>query len=193
LGYSQGLDEYFAYRQHPVILHNTRVQGAFLIESSSSADDRGTFTEVYQLRSLAERGWHGGFVRSAISHNHKSGTLRGLHYQRAPHSEAKLVTCIRGAVYDVIADIRPDSPTFGQWDGYELTPENRRALFLPEGVAHGYQTLCDETTVHYHLSDYYSPQLGAGIRWDDPTLAIRWPLPPSRLSDQDQRWGFLAR
>lgn len=176
-----------------MIIHPTRVHGAFLIEPSIFADDRGSFTEVYQLQALAERGWHGTFVRSALSHNNKRGTLRGLHFQRAPHSEAKLVICIRGAVYDVMADVRTDSPTFGQWDGFELTPENRRALFLPEGVAHGYLTLSDESTVHYHLSAYYTPQLGEGIRWDDPTLAIQWPLPPSILSEQDKRWGPLTR
>jgi dTDP-4-dehydrorhamnose 3,5-epimerase len=176
-----------------VKLHPTRVHGAFLIEQTVFGDDRGSFAEVYQLRALAERGWHGQFVRSAISHNHQSGTLRGLHFQRAPHAEAKLVMCIRGAVYDVVADVRPDSPTFGQWDACELTADNRRAFFLPEGVAHGYQTLSADSTVHYHLSDYYAPQLGDGVRWDDPTLAIQWPLPPSMLSDQDKRWGFLNR
>ena len=133
-----------------MILHPTRVHGAFLIELTTFGDDRGSFTEVYQLRALAERGWSGMFVRSAISHNHKRGTVRGLHFQRAPHSEAKLVSCIRGAVYDVMADVRPDSPTFGQWDAYELTPDNGRALFLPEGVAHGYQALCDESTDPEH-------------------------------------------
>ena len=174
-------------------LHPTRVHGAFLIEPATSADERGSFTEVYQLRALAECGWTGTFVRSAISHNHHRGTLRGMHFQRAPHSEAKLVMCIRGAVYDVMADVRPGSQTFGHWDAYELTPENRRALFLPEGVAHGYQTLSENSTVHYHLSDYYAPELGDGIRWDDPLLAIQWPLPPLMLSDQDKRWGFLNR
>ena len=176
-----------------MIIHPTRVHGAFLIEPSIFADDRGSFAEVYQLQALAERGWHGSFVRSALSHNNQRGTLRGLHFQRAPHSEAKLVICIRGAVYDVMADVRPDSPTFGQWDGFELTPENRRVLFLPEGVAHGYLTLCDESTVHYHLSAYYAPQHGDGVRWDDPTLAIQWPLAPSILSEQDKRWGALTR
>jgi dTDP-4-dehydrorhamnose 3,5-epimerase len=176
-----------------VTLHPTRVHGAFVIEPTTFTDDRGSFTELFQLQLLAERGWRGSFVRSAISHSRQRGTLRGLHFQRAPHSEAKLVTCIRGAVYDVMADVRPDSPTFGVWEGFELTPENRRALFLPEGLAHGYQTLCEDTTVHYHMSDYYAPQLGDGIRWDDPTLAITWPLPPTVMSDQDTRWGFLMR
>jgi dTDP-4-dehydrorhamnose 3,5-epimerase len=176
-----------------VILHPTRVQGAFLIEPTTFADERGSFTEVYQLQALAERGWRGSFVRSAISHSHARGVLRGMHFQRSPHSEAKLVICVLGAVYDVMADVRPGSPTFGLWDAFELTPENRRALFLPEGVAHGYQTLSENSTVHYQLSDYYAPHLGDGIRWDDPTLAIRWPLPPSMLSEQDRRWGFLTR
>jgi len=176
-----------------VTLHPTRVHGAFLLELKTFADDRGSFTEVYQLQKLAAAGWTGTFVRSAISHNHVRGTLRGLHLQRPPHAEAKLVVCIRGAIYDVMADVRPDSPTFGKWDAYELTPDNGRALFLPEGVAHGYQALCDESTVHYHLSNYYAPEAADGIRWDDPTLAIQWPLPPSRLSEQDKRWGFLKR
>ncbi len=176
-----------------MILQPTRVHGAFLIEAKTFGDDRGSFTEIYQLRALAEHGWTGTFVRSAISHNHTRGTLRGLHFQRAPHAEAKLVMCISGAVYDVMADVRPESPTFGQWDACELTPENRRVLFLPEGVAHGYQTLSDNSTVHYHLSNYYAPDVADGIRWDDPTLAVRWPLPPSLLSDQDKRWGFLSR
>lgn len=170
----------------------TRIHGAFLIEPKTFGDDRGSFTEMHQLKALAERGWHGSFVRSAISHNHHRGTLRGLHFQRAPRAEAKLVMCMRGAIYDVMADIRPDSPTFGQWDAYELTPENRRALFLPEGLAHGYQTLSDDATVYYHLSDYYAPDLAGGIRWDDPTLSVQWPLPPVMLSDQDQRWGLLT-
>jgi dTDP-4-dehydrorhamnose 3,5-epimerase len=175
-----------------VTVNPTRVQGAFLITSSVASDDRGWFTEVYQLRALAELGWDGAFVRSALSHNHRRGTLRGLHFQRPPHAEAKLVICISGAVYDVVADVRPGSPTFGQWDAFELTPDNRHALFLPEGVAHGYLTLAAESTVHYHLSDYYAPQLGDGVRWDDPTLAIEWPMPPAVLSDQDRRWRFLT-
>ena len=174
-------------------LHPSRVEGVFLIEPTTAADDRGSFTEVFQLRVLAERGWHGSFVRSALSHNHHRGTLRGLHFQRAPQQEAKLVICVRGSLFDVVADVRPDSPTFGQWDAFELTPENRRAVFLPEGVAHGFQTLSADTLVHYDLSDYYMPQLGDGVRWDDPTLAIQWPTPPSVMSDQDRRWGFLRR
>jgi dTDP-4-dehydrorhamnose 3,5-epimerase len=174
-------------------VHPSRIEGVFLIEPTVAADDRGSFTEVYQLRVLAERGWRGTFVRSALSHNHHRGTLRGMHFQRAPHQEAKLVMCVSGSVYDVVADGRPDSPTFGQWDAFELTPDNRRAVFLPEGVAHGFQTLSADTTVHYYMSDYYAPQLGDGIRWDDPTLAIQWPIPPSVMSDQDRRWGLLTR
>jgi dTDP-4-dehydrorhamnose 3,5-epimerase len=176
-----------------MIFQDTAVHGAHLITAMTISDARGSFTEVFQLRELAARGWHGSFVRSAISHNHRRGTLRGLHLQRAPHAEAKLVTCIRGSVFDVVADVRPDSPTFGRWAGYTLTPDNGLALFLPEGVAHGYQTLEDDTTVHYQMSDYYAPQLGDGICWNDPTLCVEWPLPPFALSEQDQRWGRLTR
>jgi dTDP-4-dehydrorhamnose 3,5-epimerase len=172
-------------------LQETAVSGSYLIETKTIGDARGSFTEVFQLRELAARGWRGSFVRSALSHNYQRGTLRGMHFQRAPHSEAKLVMCVRGSVFDVVADVRPDSPTFGKWAAYTLTPDNRLALFLPEGVAHGYQTLEDDTTVYYQMGDYYSPQLGDGICWNDPTLAIEWPLPPSALSDQDQRWGRL--
>jgi dTDP-4-dehydrorhamnose 3,5-epimerase len=176
-----------------VKIHSSRIEGVFVIEPTSAADDRGSFTEVYQLRILAEHGWRGSFVRSALSHNHRRGTMRGLHFQRAPHAEAKLVICVSGSVFDVVADVRPGSPTFGQWEGFELTPQNRRAVFLPEGVAHGFQALADDTTVHYHMSDYYAPQLGDGVRWDDPTLAVQWPIPPTVVSDQDRRWGPLSR
>ena len=149
-----------------------RIPGVLVIEPVVARDDRGSFVELYQARLLAERGWPGPFVRSALSHNHRRGTLRGLHFQRAPQQEAKLVTCVGGAVYDVVADVRPESPTFGTWEGFELTPENRRVVFLPEGVAHGFQTLADDSTVMYHLGAYYARDLGDGIRWDDPTLAI---------------------
>ncbi len=172
---------------------STRVEGALLIEPASLMDDRGAFAELYQLRDLRTHGWEGTFVRSALSFNRRAGTLRGLHYQCAPHQDAKLVTCIGGALFDVVADIRPASPTFGQWDAFELSAENRRVVFLPEGVAHGFLTRSDTTTVLYHLGAYYDRESGAGIRWDDPTLKIEWPLAPVTMSEQDQQWGFLSR
>ena len=162
-----------------------------VIESAVSGDERGSFAELYQMRALAQHGWHGSFVRSALSYNLRRATLRGLHFQRAPFADAKLVTCLSGRLFDVVADLRPDSPAFGQWEHVELSAENRLSVFLPEGVAHGFQTLADDTTVLYHLSAYYERDASAGVRWDDATLAVAWPLPPSVMSDQDRAWGTL--
>ncbi len=171
----------------------TSIPGLLVIEPAVIGDDRGSFTELYQSRVLAAHGWSGAFVRSALSHNRRGGTLRGLHFQRAPFAEAKLVTCIRGAMFDVIADVRPDSPAFGRWEAVELSADNRQAVFLPEGVAHGFQTLADDTTVLYHLGAYYEKAASAGVRWDDPTLNVPWPRPVSVMSDQDRAWGPLSR
>ena len=174
-------------------VRTTRIPGMLVLEPDVAADERGTFAELFQQRELVRHGWTGAFVRSALSHNRRRGTLRGLHYQRSPHADAKLVTCIRGALWDVIADVRPDSPTFGTWESVELTEDNRVSVFLPEGVAHGFETLTDDTTMLYHLGAYYERQASAGVRWDDPSLAIAWPIAPAVLSDQDRGWGLLAR
>jgi dTDP-4-dehydrorhamnose 3,5-epimerase len=171
----------------------TAVPGAFVVEPAVAADERGWFAELYQLRELAAHGCEATFVRTALSFNARRGTLRGLHFQREPHGEAKLVTCIRGAVHDVFVDVRPDSPAFGRWDSIELTEENRRAVFLPRGFAHGFQTLVDGTTLLYHLAGYYVREAAGGVRWDDPGLAIAWPLPPAVLSEQDRGLGVLTR
>ena len=174
-------------------VRTTRIPGVLVIEPPVAADERGTFAELFQQRELARHGWNGGFVRSALSHNRRRATLRGLHYQQAPHADAKLVTCIRGAMWDVIADVRPESPAFGTWESVELTEDNRVSVFLPEGVAHGFETLTDNTTVLYHLGAYYDRQSSAGVRWDDPALAITWPFAPAVMSDQDRAWGLLSR
>jgi dTDP-4-dehydrorhamnose 3,5-epimerase len=176
-----------------VTVRTTRIPGVLVIEPPVAADERGTFAELFQQRELARHGWNGGFVRSALSHNRRRATLRGLHYQQAPHADAKLVTCIRGAMWDVIADVRPESPAFGTWESVELTEDNRACVFLPEGVAHGFETLADDTTVLYHLGAYYVRDASAGVRWDDPTLGIQWPLPPEVVSEQDRSWGRLTR
>jgi dTDP-4-dehydrorhamnose 3,5-epimerase len=178
-----------------VILHSTRVHGAFLIEPATAADDRGSFTEVYQLRELAERGWRGTFVRSAISHNHQRGTLRGMHFQRAPHGEGKLVRCQRGAMFDVIVDVREASPTRAQWFGIELTPSNHTQLFIPDGLAHGFQTLAPDTEVHYQMTTPYVPEAATGVRWDDPAFGIDWPEAPAQgrtIAEKDLAWPDFA-
>lgn len=174
-------------------VRETEIPGVLAIEPAVASDARGTFVELFQSRALAAQGWSGTFVRSALSHNRLRGTLRGLHFQRPPHADAKLVTCVRGALFDVVADVRPGSPTFGRWIGMELTDANQRAIFLPEGVAHGFLTLSDDATMLYHLGAYYDRAASSGVRWDDPALAIDWPDVPTVISEQDQRWDALAR
>jgi dTDP-4-dehydrorhamnose 3,5-epimerase len=174
-------------------IRSTRIPGAYIVDAAVSADARGSFAELFQLRALAELGWKGHFVRSAISFNPERATLRGLHFQRPPHQDAKLVICLTGALFDVVADIRPESPAFGTWEAFELSPGSQRAIFLPEGVAHGFQTLADDTTVLYHIGAYYAHDASDGVRWDDPTLAIQWPTPPAVMSEQDRKWGLLCK
>jgi dTDP-4-dehydrorhamnose 3,5-epimerase len=175
------------------IRQRERVPGVLLIEPRVSSDDRGWFAELFQAQELREHGYAGDFVRSALSFNQRAGTLRGLHFQRAPHQDAKLVTCVGGALFDVVVDVRPESPAFGRWEAFELSAENRRALFIPAGVAHGFQTLDDATTMLYHIGAYYHRDAGGGVRWDDPTLGIRWPAPPTTMSAQDTQWASLTR
>ncbi len=126
-----------------------------------------------------------------LSANHHSATLRGLHYQAEPHGEVKLVRCIRGAIFDVLVDIRPQSPTYLHWQGFELSAENRDSLYIPTGFAHGYQTLLPDSEVFYQVSEYYAPSAGRGLRWDDPRLKIDWPLASPLLSEQDKNWPLL--
>ena len=123
-----------------------------------------------------------------MSYNRRKGTLRGMHFQREPHAETKLVRVVRGAIYDVIIDLRPDSPTFKRWIGVELTAENRRALYVPAGFAHGFQTLADDTEVFYQVSAFYTPGAEGGVRYDDPAFAVSWPLPVSVISAKDAAW-----
>ena len=169
----------------------SRIDGAYVIEPDVSEDERGWFAQLLVEKELGACDISHRFVRSALSFNRTLGTLRGLHYQRAPHEDPKLVACVGGAMFDVVADVRRGSRTFGQWEGFELTAANRRLVFVPAGVAHGFETLADATTVLYHIAEYYVPGAGAGIRWDDPTLGIQWRAPPRVISEQDQRFGFL--
>jgi dTDP-4-dehydrorhamnose 3,5-epimerase len=167
------------------------IAGVRLIEPAVSTDERGWFAQLYEERELAAAGFAARFVRSALSFNRHASTLRGLHFQRPPHEDAKLVTCVAGALFDVVADIRPGSATFGGWMGFELSAANRRVLALPAGTAHGFLTLLPDTTVLYHIGAYYVPGSGSGIRWDDPTLAIEWPAVPEVMSQQDRVWELL--
>lgn len=171
-----------------MIFTETRLKGAFLIEPERLEDERGFFARTWCQREFEARGLPSRFVQCSLSFNRRRGTLRGLHYQVAPCAEAKLVRCTMGAIYDVIADLRPESSTFKQWEAVELTADNRRMLYIPEGFAHGFQTLTDDTEVFYQISQFYCPEHSRGVRWDDPTFSIEWPGTPSVMSERDQ--GF---
>jgi len=159
----------------------TILKGAFVIESQRFEDERGLFVQEWSARELAAAGLDAGMVECNRSFNHRAGTLRGMHYQTAPHAQAKLVRCVRGVLYDVIIDLRPDSETFTQWLGVELTGDDTRALYVPPHFAHGFQTLRDHTEVSYHTSAYYQPASERGVRWDDPAFNITWPETESRI------------
>jgi dTDP-4-dehydrorhamnose 3,5-epimerase len=165
----------------------TRFDGAWLIELEPACDERGFFASTWDRRAFSGRGLAVDLDECAISFNPRRGTLRGLHYQAAPLEQAKLVRCTAGAIWDVIVDRRPGSPTRGQWQAFELSAADRRSLYIPKGLAHGFQTLMDKTEVFYQMSGSYAPQSARGIRWDDPGLAIEWPPAPERILSQRDR------
>jgi dTDP-4-dehydrorhamnose 3,5-epimerase len=166
----------------------TKLSGAWLIDAEPLQDHRGFFARTFCARELAQHGLETDFVQHSTSYSSAKGTLRGMHYQRAPHTEVKIVRCMKGAIWDVIIDLRPGSPTYRRWEGFELTAENRRQLYVPTGFAHGFQTLCDDTEAGYLISAYYTPSAGCGVRYDDPAFAIAWPLPPGPISATDKGW-----
>lgn len=170
--------------------------GLVLLEAATFSDHRGYFRETYRRNDLAERlGREIDFVQDNQSWSARAGTLRGLHFQRPPRAQAKLVSVASGEIYDVAVDLRPDSPHYGRWQGFELSAENGRQLFVPEGFAHGFLTLSDQVLVNYKVSDYYAPDCDAGLRWNDPSLKIDWPLAGRELiiSDKDAALPWLAQ
>ena len=171
----------------------TRLDGAYLIELELDPDERGFFARTWSRSEFAARGLDPELFECAISFNHRSGTLRGLHYQIAPFEETKLVRCTAGAIYDVIVDLRSDSRTCGAWQAFDLSATNRRLLYVPRGFAHGFQTLEDNTEVFYQMGELYNREAARGVRWDDPVLAIAWPACPERvLSAGDRNYpGFV--
>lgn len=153
----------------------TRLQGSYIIEPQRFEDDRGFFAPSFRAKEFAARGMASEFVENNISFSQRRGTLRGMHYQAAPYGQAKLVRCTRGAVFDVAVDLRPDSETFKQWIGVELSAENRSMFYLPADFGHGFLTLTDDTEVFYMVSEVYVPESGRGFRWNDPAFNIEWP------------------
>ena len=170
----------------------TSLGGTFLIEQERHADARGFFARTWCAEEFAEHGLAAELAQCSTSYNRRRGTLRGLHYQVPPFAETKLVRCTRGALYDVALDLRPESPTFQSWVGFELTPENGRALYVPPGVAHGFYCLSDDTEVLYQISEFYSPEHARGVRWDDPAFGIEWPAAVEVVSEQDRSWPLLS-
>jgi len=167
----------------------TSVQGAFLIEPEKMTDDRGYFMRAYCTRELQEAGIKMPVAQANLAGSRHKGTLRGMHYQVAPHEEGKLVRCTRGSLFDVVLDIRADSSSYGQWYGTELTASNHNMLYVPPGCAHGYLTLEKNVEAYYLVSEYYSPGAEQGIRWNDPGFSIDWPVKDHLvMSDKDQAW-----
>ena len=171
-----------------MIFSETKLAGAFVIELEPFNDERGFFAMSWSADEFSKRGLARELRECNISFNRRKGTLRGMHYQREPHAQAKLIRCTAGAIYDVIVDLRPNSPTFKQWIAVELNAENRFALYAPEGFAHGFQTLTDNVEIFYQMSDVYAPELAGGVRWNDPAFAIDWPAPPQAMNDRDRTY-----
>ena len=170
----------------------TKLSGVYIIEPELHKDARGFFARTFCAREFEEQGLASEFVQCSVSFNRARGTLRGLHYQQAPAGETKLVRCTSGGLYDVVVDVRPESPTYLRHLGVELTAQNRRALYSPEMCAHGLQTLADETEVFYQIGEFYAPDKSTGLRFDDPKLGIEWPLPVAVINDKDRNWPLLA-
>jgi dTDP-4-dehydrorhamnose 3,5-epimerase len=171
-----------------MLFTKTELDGAWLVTPEPIRDERGWFARTFCEREFAAHGLETRFVQHSTSQNVARGTLRGMHFQNPPHAEAKLVRCLKGAIWDVIIDLNPGSPTFKRWQGFELSADNTRQLYIPKGFAHGFQTLQDDCQIGYLISEFYAPQAAAGVRWNDPAFAIDWPLPASVMNDKDTAW-----
>lgn len=170
----------------------TALEGVYRLDVEPIRDERGFFARAWCSDTLEQHGLCSSYVQANIGSSVRAGTIRGLHYQVAPYAEAKLVRCTRGAIYDVVVDVRPESPTFGQWVGAELTADNRTSLYVPEGFAHGYQALAEGSEVYYMASRPYVAGAERGLRYDDPALDISWPLEATSVSAKDRTWPLLS-
>ena len=171
-----------------MIFNQTALKGAFLIEPQKLEDERGFFARTWCAKELAKQGLNASLAQCNISFNREKGTLRGMHFQAAPHAEAKLVRCTAGSIYDVIIDLRPKSKTFKQWFAVELSAKNYKMLYIPEDLAHGFLTLEDNTEVHYQMSEFYYPEHASGIRWNDASFSVKWPAEIRSISERDRSY-----
>jgi dTDP-4-dehydrorhamnose 3,5-epimerase len=174
-----------------VIFTETALPGAFVLDLERREDDRGWFARAFCRHELADHGLNPVIAQANIAYNRMAGTLRGMHFQFPPRAETKLVRCTRGAIVDIIVDLRPESPTFLQSVSVELSAENGRALYVPERFAHGYQTLVDGTETSYQVGEFYAPEAEGGLAYDDPRLGLEWPLPVAVISEKDAQWQPL--
>ena len=177
-----------------MIFNATQLDDAWVINLEPREDERGFFARIWCRQELAAHGLDTEIAQESLSFNRHRGTVRGLHFQRAPHEETKIVRCTRGGIFDVIVDLRPQSPSYLRWQGFELTEENRKALYVPKGFAHGFQTLADNAEIVYQISEFYAPNSAGGYRYDDAAFRITWPLPVTVISERDLSWpAFKAR
>jgi dTDP-4-dehydrorhamnose 3,5-epimerase len=175
-----------------MIFHETKLAGVFQIHLEPKCDERGFFARSWCHQEFESKGLNSKLVQCSISFNERKGTLRGIHYQAAPCLETKLVRCTRGAIYDVVVDLRPQSPTYKQWVGLTLTAQNRQMLYVAEECGHGFITLEDETEVFYQMSEFYHPELAKGVRWNDPAFGIIWPREAELMSERDRTYPNIA-
>ena len=175
-----------------MIFTETKLKGAFVVEIKKLNDERGFFGRTFCKKEMEEHGLHMNIVQANTSFNKIKGTLRGMHFQVHPHEEIKLVQCIRGAIFDVIVDLRSESPTYLQWFGIELSEENYKMMYIPKRFAHGFITLRDNSEISYQMSAYYDAEKASGIRWDDPSVDIKWPIEPSLISERDKNYPDLV-
>ncbi len=176
-----------------MIFKETKLKGAYIVELEPLEDERGFFARSYCRKEFAEHGLDFCIVQCNVSHNTKKGTLRGMHYQAAPYEEAKLVSCIRGAIYDVIIDLRENSSTYCQWFGIELSAVNYTMLYIPKGFAHGFQTLVNDSVVYYQMSEFFHPECARGVKWDDPSFGIEWPIKNHIILAKDRQFPDFIR
>jgi dTDP-4-dehydrorhamnose 3,5-epimerase len=175
-----------------MIFTKTTLQGAWLVDLDRKGDERGFFARTMCVDEFAAHGLETEFLQQNMSFTRRRGALRGMHFQHMPYAEAKLVRCVRGALFDVIIDLRPDSPSYKRWEGFVLNDDNQRQLYIPKGFAHGFQTLADNVEVTYLMAGKYAPAHEDGLRYDDPAFKIEWPLPIADLSVKDQNWPAFA-
>ena len=170
----------------------SRVPGAWIIDPSEVHDDRGFFAMTWLPGEFTKRGLDPALAQCNLAWNHTRGTLRGMHFQSAPYEQVKIIRCTRGALLDVIVDLRPDSPAYRQWEAVELSADNRRMFYMPKGIAHGYITLTDGVEAYYHASTPRAPKAESGVRWNDPAFKIKWPFEPVVISEKDANWPLVS-